>query len=383
MTPSGVAAVVLLGIGIVLGSAVVQIVAVVLVLIEAVRITWARGGLTDVRYSRHFERDRIGWGEEVPATIEVWNRKRVPLSWLRADDSASPGLLVRERPLLVGKGGDRVLRNAWTLAPFERVSRRFHVTGERRGVYELGPVDLSVGDLFAREAAAEVRPGTARLIVRPRIVAAEPVHRRDRWGGTDRALFGLAEDPTRYAGLREYAPGDPLRRVHPRASARAGRPLVKVHEPSRDREALIALDVAAGDGRGWDVGHDEETAESLFVIAASLARTLAEERASFGLAAAAWTGSESRLAIVAPSEAPGQLERVLDLLARLSVQPSVPFDRLLGAIIRSVRAGTTVIVVTARDPGPFVRHLRRLERVGLPVVLLACGPNGEADAGRV
>jgi uncharacterized protein (DUF58 family) len=375
-------AIALLAIGILLASPVVEILAVVLVVLEFVRLAAARSGLSDVRYERRLERDRISWGDETGASIEVWNRKRFPLSWLRADDAASPGLVVRERSLLVGKGGDAVLRNAWTLAPFERVTRRFHVTGDRRGVFALGPVDLSVGDLFAREAANEIRPGQTPLLVRPRIVAAEPIHRRDRWGGTDRALAGLTEDPSRFAGVREYAPGDSLRRVHPRASARLGRPIVKVHEPSRDREVLIALDVQALDGRTWESGHDEETIESLIVIAASVLRTLADERAAFGLAAAAWTGTESRIAMLPPTEAPGQLERGLDLLARLSVTPSAPFERLVGTIGRRTRSGTTVIVITARDPSRFLRHLRGLERAGLPVIVLACGPNADDDAAR-
>ena len=381
MTAGGLFAVVLLMLGIVLHVPVVEILGVVLVVIELARTTWGRGGLRDVRYTRSLGRSRIAWGEETTATIEVWNRKRLPLAWLRADDTASEGLVVRERALLVGKQGDRVLRNAWTLAPFERVTRQFHVTGEKRGVYKLGPVDLSVGDLFAREAAAEIRHEFTPLIVRPRIVAADPLHRRDRWGGTDRALLGLSEDPSRFAGVREYAPGDTLRRVHPRASARIGRPVVKVYEPSRDREVLIAVDVQALPGTmTWTDSHDEETIESLFVIAASIARTLADERAAFGLAAAAWTGTENRIALLPPSEAPGQLERVLDLLARLSIHASVPFERLLGTVARSTRTGTTVIVITGRDPAAFVGHLRRLERNGLPVILLACGGDAEAHA---
>jgi uncharacterized protein (DUF58 family) len=383
MTPAAVLAVALLAVGIVLAVPVVEILAVVLILIEAVRALWARGGLQDVRYTRRLERDRITWGEETRAAIEVWNRKRLPLSWLRADDAASPGLVVRERSLLMGRHGSQVLRNAWTLAPFERVTRQFHLSGRRRGVYELGPVDLSVGDLFAREAAAEIRPDTARLLVRPRIVPADDVHRRDRWGGTDRALAGLTEDPSRFAGIREYAPGDPLRRVHPRASARLGRPIVKVYEPSRDREVLIVLDVQTLDGPTWDTRHDEAAAESLFVMAASIARSLAAEHTAFGLAAAAWTGSENRLALLPPSEAPGQLERLLDLLARLSVHPSLPLERLLASVARSTRVGTTVIVITARDAGRFVADLRRLERIGLPVRVLASGPTADATVERL
>ena len=74
--------------------------------------------------------------------MTIWNRKRLPVAWLRAEDADQPA---RHRPgapdrRRTGTGG-RALRNAWTLAPFERVTRHFHFTAERRGVYELGPVD--------------------------------------------------------------------------------------------------------------------------------------------------------------------------------------------------------------------------------------------------
>ncbi len=382
MTATAFAAILLLLLGTFLNVPVAVILAIVVILLEVVRQVWTRYGLRGVVYARRLERDRITWGEEIPTTVEIWNRKRLPLAWLRAEDAASPGVVVRERRLAVGGRGQRVLRNAWTLAPFERVTRHFHVGAERRGVYELGPVDLTVGDLFAREAAAEERNQVERFLVRPRTVPAGVLHRRDTWGGADRALAGLAEDPARFAGIREYAPGDALRRVHPRASARLGRPVVKRFEPSRDREVLIALDVQLRDGPAWDLGSDPEEVESLFVVAASLARSLALERASFGLAAAGYHGAESRFAMLPVSEAPGQAERVFDLLARLSSHPSAPFESLLSRVLRVVRPGTTVVVVTGRDPSSFVGHLRRLEQAGCPVVVVACGTSGPADAAR-
>ena len=382
MTGTGFLAILLLLAGVVLEAPVAVVLAIVILLLEVVRAVWRRNGLRDVRYTRRLERDRITWGEEIDTTVEVWNRKSLPLAWLRADDGASPGVTVRERPLLIGFHGGRVLRNAWTLAPFERVVRRFHVGAERRGVFELGPVNLTVGDLFAQEAAAQTRPGVDRFLVRPRTVPSAPLHRRDTVGGTDRARFGLAEDPARFAGIREYAPGDPIRRLHPRASARLGRPVVKVFEPSRDREVLLALDVQTRDGAAWELPYDPDEVESLFVIAASLARSLAGERASVGLAAAGYHGAESRFAMLAPSSAPGQVERLLDLLARLSAQPSAPFERLIASILRTTRAGTTVVVLTSRDPAPYLAHLRRLAQSGCPVVVVACGDRADADAAR-
>ena len=382
MTGTAFLAILLLLAGTFVNVPVAVVLAIVVLLLEVVRAIWAERGLGAVTYRRTLERDRITWGESIPMAVEIWNRGGLPLSWLRAEDEASPGVVVPERPLVIGGHGGRVLRNAWTLAPHERVVRHVHVTAERRGVYELGPVSLAMGDLFAREAATAERPELDRFLVRPRTVPAGAIHRRDTWGGQDRARSGLSEDPARFAGIREYAPGDPIRRIHPRASARLGRPVVKRFEPSRAREVLIALDVETTSGPAWETAPDRDEVEGLFVVAASLARSLALERAAFGLAAAGYHRAESRFAHLTVSEAPGQLERVLDLLARLSAHPSAPFDRLLGMIARSVRPGTTIVVVTARDPAPYLAWLRRLERTGCPVVVVACGPAGSADAGR-
>jgi uncharacterized protein (DUF58 family) len=168
-------------------------------------------------------------------------------------------------------------------------------------------------------------------------------------------------------------PGDSVRRIHHRASARIGRPLVKRFEPSRDLEVIIALDIQTDAGPSWDISYDDEAVESLVVIAASVARALAIERATFGLAAAAYSGAVRRFATVPASASPGQLERVLDMLARLSSSPSAPFEALLAMLARTVRPGATVLVVSGRDPRAFARPLRALRRRGCRVQLLAAG----------
>lgn len=380
MTGQLIVAVGLILAGTFLDAPIAVVLGVVSLLLELVRQVWARRGVTGVFYRRRLGRDRASWGDEIPLTIEVWNRKRLPLAWLRADDAVSPAVVVRERLLTIGDAGKQNFRNVWTLAPFERVARYYHVGAERRGVFELGPVELTVGDLFAREAAIDQLPGVDRFLVRPRTVSAPELRRRDRWGGLDRARAGLIEDPSRFAGVREYAPGDPMRRIHPRTSARLGRPMTKRFEPSRDREVLIAVDVQTGSGPVWETAFDDDEVEALYVVAASLARALAGEGAAFGLAAGGYTGAETRFAHVPISSAPGQVARVLDVLARLSSYPSAPFEQLLTKVARVTRPGTTVVVVSARDPGPYAGHLRNLKRGGWEVTVLACGPHGPADA---
>lgn len=353
---------------------VVVLLGLAIVLLEGIRALWRRQGLEDVEYARQLSTARAVVGDVVGLDISVWNRKRLPLAWLRAEDAASAGLVVRERELAHSETMGRVLANAWTLAPFERVVRHFHVEATRRGVHELGPARLTVGDLFAGLADEAEHRVIDRLVVRPRTVPVIGLPPRARWGGGEPSRRGLLEHPLAYAGVRDYQPGDPLRKLHHRASARVGRPLTKRFDPAREREVLIALDIQSLDGPAWQPVFDDDLVESLCVTVASLARHLRDDGAAVGVAVAGYSGAPRPVAVLAPSEAAEQVPRILDLLARLSPFPSASFDRLLGTIPRGLRPGTEVVVVTARDPSPYLAAMRRLRSVGFGVTLLAIGP---------
>lgn len=376
-------AIALIVIGSGLDVPIVILLGLVTLMIEVVHEAWARAGVRDVRYTRRLAAGRAAFGDEIEMEIEVWNRRRLPLPWLQADDEASTGVTVRERELRDGaEPGTEVLRNAWTLRPWERVIRRFHVGADRRGVFRIGPVDLSVGDPFALLAASDIRGETDTFVIWPRTIPTTEIEPPDQWGDLDLARTGLAEDPSRFAGVRPYAPGDPMRRIHARTSARVGQPMTKRFEPSREREVLIALDVQTIDGPTWEAGFGSDEVESLYVVAGSLARALANRRVAFGLMAAGYSGAESRIASVPVSSAPGQVQRVLDLLARLSAHASAPYERLLLLVARTIRPGTTVLVLTARDPRPFAAALRRLEHAGAEVVVITAGPEAQREAAR-
>jgi uncharacterized protein (DUF58 family) len=345
---------------------------------------WRERGLDGVTYDRHLERRASVVGDAVPLAISIWNRKPLPLPWIRAEDQATAGLVVRERSLVPAEEFGQALMNAWTLASYERVVRHFTLVAERRGVHRLGPVRIHVGDLFAGSAATARIEQYERWVVRPRSVPVHGVVMRQRWGGDQRARRGLFEHQTSYAGVREYAAGDPIRRIHVRTSARLGRPVVKRFDPAHEREVLLALDIQTLPGPVWVAGYDDELVEGLCVTAASIVRRLRADGAAFGLAAAAYSGSPRSVAYLGPSESASQLERVLDLLARLSSFPSAPFEQLLGRLPRYLRPGATVLVLTGRDPAPFVPAIRRLRQLGFEVTVLLHGPRAEATlpAGR-
>ncbi|MFZ5852941.1 MAG: DUF58 domain-containing protein [Chloroflexota bacterium] len=340
---------------------------------------WSRRGLDCVRYERRLGADRAVVGDQLELELAVENAKLLPLAWLATDDYATDGLVVIEHPLAASdRPGLGVLRNVWTLAPFERVVRHFHLAAARRGRYRFEMVRLAVADLFGRGVASAEQDRPATLIVRPRSVPVQGTGGQFVPLGSRRARQGLLEDPVLFAGVRPFQPGDPRRRIHQRASARLGWPVSRRFEPSTARHVLVALDVQTHPGPHWLLAYDDELVESLVVAAASLARRFLADGTACGLAANGWTYSLARTGFVAPHGGADQLIRIGDLLGRLSSTASVPFSHLLATLPARLPGECLVVTLSSRDPATFGSALRRLRSSGFEVRHIALGPRGPA-----
>jgi len=370
---------VLLVLGAISGESSLVLLGLVVLLLALVHSVWARNGLRGVEYRRRLGTDRAIVGDRIAVDVSVRNGKRLPLAWLSAEDQLSPPVPVVERPAGLDERPD-ILPNTWSLGPYERVVRRYHLVAARRGVFEIGPTRLRVGDLFGSAAAERQERRRDVYLVRPPILPLTSRRPRRRWDGDLRARRGLLETTSLFAGIRDYRAGDPLRRIHWKASARLGHPVVKRFDPARERDVLLALDIQGASRRFTTLG-EEDVLEGLCIVAASLAGNLQAAGASVGIAAAVFSGSVRPFAFLAPSEAVGQLGRVLDLLARLSAVPSAAFETLLTALARLLRPGTTLEVVSARSPVTLLPVLRRIAGLGFPVVFVAFGPDAEENAG--
>jgi len=347
---------------------------------------WSRFGMGRVEYDRHLGSTRAVAGDIVTLDVTIWNRKPLPLPWIAADDLVTDGIGVRERPTMERDDerlGRRVLANAWALAWYERVVRHFHLEATRRGLYEFGPVRLRVRDILGRDASRAEVTADEMLLVGPRTV---PLRLR----GEDAAPIGerrtrrsLHADPALYGGVRPFQPGDSMRQVHWRATARLGMTVSRRFEPARGRQVVIALDVQTIEGPHWEMTYHDATFEGLCVAVASLARQLLAEGASCGVAAASFTGTMQQLAYLPPRASYGQLPRLTELLARIGPISSRPYASLLTWLTRRVPPGCVVLTLSARDPVTFIPAMQRLARSGYRVEHVAFGEDAARHAAAV
>jgi uncharacterized protein (DUF58 family) len=349
--------------GVVVGSAPIVLIGAGMVLIRIIAERWPRRVLDSLTYERSVHPHKTVMGEEVELRMTLWNRTRLPIAWAGATDTLGDHLRL--------KPPQRSATVAGPMRPYERVTRRLHVTPVRRGVHEIGPVHLGVAEHFGTQVPKLDGPAApAYVIARPLMAPVLGNSPQSAPLAQVRAKRSLFTDPTLFAGVRPYQAGDPLRSIHWRASAREGQTQTKRFEPALSRQQVIVIDVQTVEGPYWVLDYDEDLFEELCVAALSIARLLISQDASVGLAAAGFSFTTQRYVYVPPRADRAQIERIGDVLARITSESSAPLVSLLAWLPMRVPRGTTITILSGRSALTSATVVRRLEQSGFPVHFL-------------
>jgi uncharacterized protein (DUF58 family) len=322
---------------------------------------WQRHCLTAVRYRRSLSEPRANFGERVVLELELVNDKLLPLSWLQVEDTVPAGLPIDGATVQARGRGPRsdTLVQIRPLLPYQRVRRRFVLHCARRGEHAFGPGQLTSGDPIGLRQRSETAPGEQHLIVYPKVFALAPASVVSRvLVGEQRTRRELLEDPSRAAGVREYRPGDPLRRVHWRASARSSNLLVREFEPTVSLRVALFLDLAVPGGRPW-AGYSPKV-EFTVAVAASLLAELDRLGVPTGLYGAGTIGGYPL--VLPASGVTAGLAGLLEALAKVQDRPAVSFSGLITAQSRHLQHGTSVIAVANDFSGSSMESLCELRR---------------------
>jgi uncharacterized protein (DUF58 family) len=178
--------------------------------------------------------------------------------------------------------------------------------------------------------------------------------------------------------VRPFQTGDPLRSIHWRATARESALQTKRFEPALARQQILVFDVQTVEGPYWMLNYDEELFEELCVAALSLARMLISNDSSCGFAAAGFSGTTQKYVYLPPRAERAQIERIGEMLARMTPESSAPLTSLLAWLPKRVPRGTTITILTGRSPRSSASVVKRLEQSGFPVhfVLFRDGADG-------
>lgn len=366
------AAIFILAIAFITRNSLIFTLALILSLLGLIVWLWSRYSLSEVTYKRKFGVDRLFFGEQTQLLLEVTNAKPLPLAWLRCEDEIPLAIqLAPDERASHYLPGRRLLINLFSLGLYERVIRRYTVTGTQRGAWSFGPAHLICGDIFGFRSQRKELPDIQLLLVYPRMYTLPELGIRARHPfGEYSTQNRLVTDPLRISGVREYLPGDNFRHIHWKASARRQDLQTKIFEPSASRPLAVFVNIRTY--RHRFEGVDPELREFAISVGASIARWAKLRGDAVGIFANSLLYMGQRVR-VPPSAHPQQLTRILEALAYCVGLPHTTIERVLQSEAERLRYGTSIVVVSAVLTEDLRRVLVDLQRRGFAVTLLGIG----------
>lgn len=336
---------------------------------------WAWSSLYGLRLRRYTRAQRAQVGRVMEEQLAVRNA-----SWL-------PKLLVvvHDRSSLPGHHAGRVVHSLRARQEFDWLVRTLC---EERGDFRLGPVTISGNDPLGLFERRREFPQTSRIVVYPSIasVGTLPPPRGPLPGGD--ALRRRTHHITpNAAGVRDYVPGDSFARIHWASTARKNRLIVKEFELDPMSDVWVFLDMQSRvqatlenhikDARGADRTEmplwrqvqefrlPPSTEEYSIATAASVANAFIQQQYAVGLVAY----GQRREAIQTDREQRQRI-KILETLAMLHAEGSMPFSHVLSAEGSRLARGTTLVAISSSTRRDWVESALYLSDRGLRILAI-------------
>ena len=346
---------------------------------------WARSALSGVVLEREARSTAAQGGSVFEERIILRNQGRLPKLWGEIrDHSTLPGYWATPGP--AGLTADEPGTARAADLPGHRVSSVIAGLGSgrelrwlvrtrctRRGRFRLGPASLESGDPFGLFRISKDATPAHHLIVLPSTdpIAEFTVPSGYLPGGG--ALHQRTNQVTANAvGVREYAPGDGLSRIHWRSTARRERLIVKEFEIDPKVDVWIVVDASSmTQSRPPDLAEDQPrgilprsevrlpptTEEYGIAAAASLAFHLLSRDRAVGLIAY----GRVRHVLQANRGQP-QLNQILETLATLEAFGRLGLDEVIRIEAPRFPRGATAVLITADPRQSLLVATQELER---------------------
>ena len=345
---------------------------------------------------------RLETGSSVQVEVTLTNSGPLAVPWALVEDSLPADALLSRPPRLKMDGSRLQLLRV--PAKGEKVIS-YELTFQRRGYYQIGPLLVESGDLFGLHRRYRVLTLPSYVMVLPHIVPLEGYDIASRRPmGEIKLTHRLFEDTARMSGVRQYAEGDPLNRIHWRATARTGVLQCKTYEPSCIAGATLLLDFQR---ESYNVPGGDYRAELAVTTVVSLANALYELGEQFAFATNARDGAERvanegwrfefttrddaqrvalsgkqterlRPLVLEANTGDEHFNHLRETLARVELNDGLSLAQLVDEVESRLSRDTTIIVVLPQVTEAAAAALGILRRNGFNVVAVLIVFNEDA-----
>jgi hypothetical protein len=325
--------------------------------------------LKGLKYNLSFSKTEAFEGDDMFVDEEIYNKKPIPIPWVKADIHASKWLefagasssIIDER---------RFVTSGFMLRSFQRTKRRWYMKCTKRGVYDVDNATVTCGDILGLISDSMAVPVNTRLIVYPGMIDVDEMFfsTRDILGDAVVKRF-IMDDPFIVKGIREYIPGDPINRVNWKATAKTSRLMVNENDFTTKVGITVLMNVQSDEGQFDRVQNKDVIELAIKVCATALNRGFTQGiPIRFGSNACT---REDMANMILTESGTGQehMTHMLYTLAQLELKSIRDFDIYLSHLENKI-SNTQVYIITAFINEDIIAEAARLNRLDNTVKIL-------------
>lgn len=252
------------------------------------------------------------------------------------------------------------------LAPNGEAHAEIELVPLKRGVLHFDSITLARPDPFMlfRAFSTLKAPGSITILPKryPLPPIALPGSQQYQHGGV--ALAAAIGESEEFVSLRDYRPGDSMRRIHWRSWAKAGRPVVKEFQDEFFVRHALILDTFTE----WD---DGAVFEEVVSLAASFACTIDTQESLLDLL---FIGPQAYCFTIGRGIA--HADQMLELLASVKICPDKSFPALAQLVIEHASSVSGCICIFLDWDDVRRVLVRKLTTLGVPALVLVVRESG-------
>lgn len=321
-----------------------------------------------VEYTCEFSLKEIYEGEEFELIETVSNNKWLPIPCLKSEIVTSKWLEIGGVYSLTNDR-QRVIPSLFTLRGNQRITRRWKVTGLKRGEFSLTDVTLVGGDLLGLGSVSHIIKMNAQVTILPKpLDINQAIMQSDSINGERMVKRFILEDPFYILGVREYTQRDPMNRIHWGMTARHHEMMVHNNAPTSRQNRLLILNMQSHSHQKVEVISEEKIEKGI-----KLCSALIEEAEKAGVEMGFATNTrllqgEEEIRIHAALGS-SHTYFIRQVLALLPLRMSKDFEEYLDDLHLDAEI-TEIIIVTCFLTTRIQQRLQYLMRQGIKVKLI-------------
>lgn len=339
-------------------NALLIVIGVIVIIFILEVVYYRRHALDGLSLKVDFSKSVANYGEDIELIEVAENRKAMPLPFIILKFEAPREIRFYDSSI-VTSSDYHYREDMLTMKAYSKHTRRIKVKCRKRGYFVFPRVGITTADLFLLDHYTKEFENDSELVVLPEVIPADIIEMLMSVTMSDmQCRRSVITDPFALAGIREYGPGDPMKSINWKASAKTGELMVNQNASTCTKKVHIFVNLEE---------YDPKASTSLLEKSISLAYSYLIELACMGIPTSIYTNGidiltgQPEMSTIDPGI--GTLNARAMMLAKIDLTKKVqPFEEMVRKNLPLIDMNDFILFISPQYTETFQLTLVDIQR---------------------